>query len=872
MQLLILLDNTRRETLTEQLVEQIREAIRKGRIARGARLPSSRNLADQLGISRNTVVRAYENLILEGHVEARPASGVFVAEEPPSPAAALSMASVAPSRPSATQPASPVDLELKRFVGAKERRMMVDFALDQTNAAMFPLKMWRRLAQDHLSQGAASSLSVASDPAGLSELRTAIAHYQSAARGFMVDPTQIIVTSGRIESFNLIARMFLAYDARVVMEDPGYLGACLSFKSAGAKIVGCAVDENGLIVDRLPERTCALLHVTPSHQYPTGAALSADRRLALIAWARRNDCLIVEDGYGDEFHDEGMQLRPILPGAPERTLYVGDFASSLGTGLRLGYLIVPQRHAERARLTKALLSGGVSWLEQSVLAEMMSSGKYASHVLRVRAHYRACRNVLVAVLRRYFGEVTLGGGNAGLQLFWQLPPGVPHARIFEHQARRGRIGVYSLKSAPVHAGDDGDMTRRGILLGFGALSERQIEKGIARLSDIVDDALDDHLTEIGELLVDLPPERPPIPTPKIRGVPASTKKHEPALTARRESKPDWRPAADFESGSLMSLLKNIYLYPVKGLSGQPLASVSLAEGKPLPHDRRFALARPGVPLQADNPKWAKKGLFVMLMLEEALAKVQTHLDPDTLQFEVRSGNRTILSVNLGEGDARAAVEEYFHQLVPSLPAPPTLIRSRDGHFMDKPDNVISLINLATVRSLEKQWGAEIDPLRFRANLYVDTGRPWEEFDWVEKEIRLGEVTFRVDRRNGRCGATNVNPASGVRDMDIPGSLRANFGHKDLGVYLTVARGGTIAVNDPLIRPDALEPQPSLVPKMSAGLLGRRFICRGCYYIYSEEAGLPAEGIAPGTTCQQLPDNWRCPDCGTDKGKLRPYVA
>ena len=869
MQLLILLDNTRRETLTEQLVEQIREAIRKGRIAQGARLPSSRNLADQLGISRNTVVRAYENLILEGHVEARPASGVFVAEEPPPPAGSASVASLPPSRPSATPPSAPVDLELKRFVGGKERRMMVDFAFDQSSPAMFPLKMWRRLAQDHLSHGAAASLSTSTDPAGLSELRTAIAHYQSAARGFMVDPAQIIITSGRIESFNLIARMFLVYDARVVMEDPGYLGACLSFKSAGAKIVLCPVDESGLVVEHLPERPCSLLHVTPSHQYPTGAALSAGRRLALIAWTRRHDCMIVEDGYGDEFHDEGMQLQPVLPSAPERTLYVGDFASSLGSGLRLGYLIVPLRDAERARLTKALLSSGTSWLEQSVLAEMISSGKYASHVLRVRAHYRSCRNVLVAALRRYFGEVTLGGGNAGLQLFWQLPPGVPHARIFEHQARRGRIGVYSLKSAPVHASEHGDVTRRGILLGFGALSERQIEKGIARLSDIVDDALDDHLTEIGELLVDLPPERPPIPTPKIRGVPASAKKHEPALTARRESKQNY--AAEFGLRSAMALLKNIYLYPVKGLSGQPLASVNLVEGKPLPGDRRFALARPGVPLQADNPKWAKKGLFVMLMLEEALAEVQTRLDPETLQFEVRSGNRTILSVNLNEAGAKAAVEEYFHRLVPSLPAPPTLIRSREGHFMDKPDSVISLINLATLRSLEKQWGAEIDPLRFRANLYVDTGKPWEEFEWVEKEIRLGEVTFRVDRRNGRCGATNVNPSSGVRDMDIPGSLRANFGHKDLGVYLTVAKGGAIAVNDPLTRPLSNALQPSILPRMNAGL-GRRFICRGCYYIYSEDAGLPAEGVPPGTTCQQLPETWRCPDCGTDKGKLRPYVA
>lgn len=878
MRLLILLDRTRRDTLTEQLAQQIRDAIVTGRIARGARLPSSRNLADQLGISRNTAVRAYENLILEGHIEARPASGVFVAQAPqhqPSPASASGAALGAAGPP-------PVDHDLKRFAGSKDRRMMVDFAPDRTAAAMFPLKTWRRLVKDHLTQAAAVSLSSGAEPAGLSALRTAIAQIQSAARGYMIDPAQIVITSGRVEALNLIARMFLGYDARAVIEEPGYLGAYLAFKSAGARVVSCPVDQDGIVVDRLPERSCALLHLTPSHQYPTGAALSGERRLALIAWARRHDCMIVEDGYGDEFHDDGSQLPPILAAAPERTLYVGDFAAALGTGLKLGYLIVPPGHAERARLTKTLLSCGQSWLEQSVLAEMIASGKYASYVLRVRAHYRANRNVLVAALQRYFGEVALGGGNAGLQLFWQLPPGVPHAGIFEKQARRGRIGVYSLSSAPVHCSDDGDVARRGILLGFGALSERQIEKGIARLSDIVDDALDDHLTDIGELLVDLPPERPPIPMPKIRGVPALPKKHHPALTRHRKSQPDYRPANDVEHGSSMPLLKSIYLYPLKGLSGQPLAAVSLSTGRPLPHDRRFALARPGVPLQPDNPKWAKKGLFVMLMLEEALAKVQTHLDPDTLQCEIRAGNRTILSASLDDPAGRAALEDAIHRLVPTLPAAPTLVRSRDGHFMDKPDNVVSLINLATIRSLEQQWGAEIDPLRFRANLYVDTGRPWEEFDWVGKDIHIGDVGFRVDRRNGRCGATNVNPATGVRDMDIPGSLRASFGHKDLGVYLAVAKAGTLHLNDPLSRPMqpvaevAAGSPPGATASTGIGrsdlLQGRRFICRGCYYIYSEDAGLPAEGIAPGTSCQELPDSWRCPDCGTDKSKLRPYVG
>jgi GntR family transcriptional regulator / MocR family aminotransferase len=872
MQLLILLDRTRRESLTDQVIEQIRQAIARGRIARGARLPSSRNLADQLGISRNTVVRAYESLILEGHVEARPASGIFVTGQVLVPAEVGAPPSPALERPPAAPALPTIDLELKRLATRRERRMTVDFALDQTSPAVFPLKTWRRLMQNHLSHGATSQFAMASDPAGSAELRSAIAHQHGVARGLAVDAAQIIITSGRTESLNLVARMLLSYDARVVMEDPNYLGAHLSFKSAGARIITCPVDENGLMTEHLPERGCALVYVTPAHQYPTGALMSAQRRLSLVGWARRSGSLIVEDGFGDEFHDEGTQLQPLSLLLPDSTLYLGDFASSLGSGLRLGYLVVPQRYAETARLTKAMLSGGTSWLEQSVLAEFLSDGKYASHALRVRAHYRAARNTLVSALRHWFGDVTLGGGNAGLQLFWQLPPGVPQARIFEHQARRGKIGVYSLEAAPVHVRESSAMANRGILLGYGALSERQIEKGIAKLSDIVDDALDDHLTEIDQLLVDLPPDRPPIPTARIRGMAAPAKKHQPALTTRRENRPDFAATTEFEHGFVMPLLKNIYHYPIKGLSGQPLASVALTKGKPFPHDREFALARPGVPLQADNPRWAKKGLFVMLMLEEALAKVKTHLDPDTLQFDVRSGNQTILSINLNEDGAKNVIEEYFHQLVPSLPAPPTLVRSIDGHFMDKPDNVISLINLATLRSLEKQWGTTIDPLRFRANLYVDTENAWEEFDWVDQEIRLGDVVFRVDRRNGRCGATNVNPASGVRDMDIPGSLRASFGHKDLGIYLTVEKSGTIAVDNRLSRPFTEMKTPAFAAKLNGNAAGRRFICRGCYYIYSEEAGLPAEGIPPGTACQQLPESWRCPDCGTDKSKLRPYVS
>ena len=323
----------------------------------------------------------------------------------------------------------------------------------------------------------------------------------------------------------------------------------------------------------------------------------------------------------------------------------------------------------------------------------------------------------------------------------------------------------------------------------------------------------------------------------------------------------------------MPIVRHIYRYPIKGLSPQPLSNVLLEPKKPFPHDRIFALARPGAPIDHQAPRWAKKALFVMLMLDETLAQVKTRLDVDTLELTIMNGNEQLLVANLGDEGQRGEVETFFHRLVPALPGAPTLVRAPDGHFMDKPDNVISLINLATVRSLEEQWGFEIDPLRFRANIYIDGARPWEEFDWIGRDIRIGDALCRVDRRNGRCGATNVNPASGRRDLDIPGSLRAAFGHKDLGVYLVTRKGGQLAVGDPVAVPHAdgaQHPNGAVERMLSTG--SRRFICRGCYYIYEESRGLPQHAIAPGTPFAILPANWRCPDCGTDKTTFRPYVA
>jgi GntR family transcriptional regulator / MocR family aminotransferase len=164
------------------------------------------------------------------------------------------------------------------------------------------------------------------------------------------------------------------------------------------------------------------------------------------------------------------------------------------------------------------------------------------------------------------------------------------------------------------------------------------------------------------------------------------------------------------------------------------------------------------------------------------------------------------------------------------------------------------------------WGVTIDPLRFRANIYIDSAKPWEEFDWIGRDIRIGGTTFVVDRKNGRCGATNVNPTTGDRDLDIPSSLRLAFGHKNLGVYLVVREGGVISAGDRLaLSGEGEAPAEAAAPVLTAAR--GRFICRGCYYIYDEAQGAPHAG-AP---FDALSSDSRCPDCGTDKTTFRPYV-
>jgi GntR family transcriptional regulator/MocR family aminotransferase len=861
--------------LTSQLVDQLRDAIRHARIRPGTRLPSSRRLSEQLAVSRNTVIRAYDTLIVEGFVESRPASGIFVADSlPGAPVEAAHEPAPARAGTVSHMPMPPLPLRVPNLTDQQRNRLSFDFFPGRPSAALFPVKTWRRLLQANLSHGGNAGLSQYGDAAGLPALRSAIADHVATTRGIAADPGRIVIVNGAQEGISIAARLFLNHGTPSAIEDPCYQGAAFAFEATGSEVASVAVDFEGLIPDELPQRPTALLYITPSHQYPTGHMLSLERRHAIIAWARRYGCYILEDDRDGDLRYEGSPLAAVAANAPDCTIYLGSFSRTLGAGLRLGYMVVPEQLAGVAAAAKGLLNSGNPWLEQAALAEMMRSGSYAAHLQRCRVHYRESRDYLLTALRRNFGEVSVTGESGGLHLVWYLPPGVQNATIVEGLARRARIGVYSFTSGGAYVARASMLTQRGLILGYAALSRKQIEQGVSRLSDAIDDAIDDPAADMNALFVRATvPPAPPIAVKKSRKLDPSFLR-QPALTARRRRRRSSAFGTMHRAGNAMISVSKIYRYPIKGLSAQPLSRIALETDKPFPQDRIFALVRPGAPIDRNEPQWAKKGLFVMLMLEENLARVSTHLDTDSLLLTVKQGNQQVISAQLADETDRAKLESFLWQLVPTLRGPPALVRSKGGHFMDKPDNVISLINLATVRSLEERWGVEIDPLRFRANIYIDGANPWEEFDWVGGEIRIGGTVFSVDRKNGRCGATNVNPLTGKRDLDIPGSLRAAFGHKNLGVYLVVRDGGEIAVGDGVFAPRTAPAHANVHSAPLAQINGaqRRFMCRGCYFIYEEASGLPQQSIMPGTPFADIPANWRCPDCGTDKTTFRPYVG
>jgi GntR family transcriptional regulator/MocR family aminotransferase len=323
---------------------------------------------------------------------------------------------------------------------------------------------------------------LADDPAGLPALRAAIAGMLGPARGIAADPDQIVVTAGIQEGINIAARLFVDRDTTTAAESPCYQGAAFVLRSTGGAMIPIAVDAGGLDPNALPNCRVALLYVTPSHQYPTGATLAHERRHALIAWARRIGCYILEDDYDSDFRYDGPPLQALAALAPDCVIYLGTFSKSLGAGLRLGYMVLPRPIAPAARAAKTLLNNGNPWLEQAALAEMIQSGTYSNHLLRIRRLYMQSRDLLVASLQEHFAPAMIAGTNGGLHVLWRLPESSPEAVAVEAAARRVRVGVYTMARGGVFDDGGSALSRHALILGYAAVAPARIGEGIARLA------------------------------------------------------------------------------------------------------------------------------------------------------------------------------------------------------------------------------------------------------------------------------------------------------------------------------------------------------------------------------------------------------
>ncbi|HLT02770.1 MAG TPA: MOSC domain-containing protein [Geminicoccaceae bacterium] len=241
----------------------------------------------------------------------------------------------------------------------------------------------------------------------------------------------------------------------------------------------------------------------------------------------------------------------------------------------------------------------------------------------------------------------------------------------------------------------------------------------------------------------------------------------------------------------MAQIAGIYRYPIKGLSAEPLRMVEVAAGQGLPLDRKFALARPNASFDPERPAWLPKRNFLMLMTDERLATLRVAYEDAEGRLTIEQGGERVLEADLRTASGRAAVERFFEAFMGGeLQGRPRLVSAPGHMFTDSPTKYVSLINLASVAELERQLGP-VDPLRFRANLYVANLPAWAEFDWLGRELATGDARFHVAERIDRCAATNVDPRTGARDLNVPLALRKAYGHIDCGVLMKVTRGGTL---------------------------------------------------------------------------------
>ncbi len=457
-------DRSRNMPLIRQLFEQLQAKILEGILPEGYRLPSTRLMAEELGISRNVVLEAYDQLIAEGYIESRPGSGTFVAE------GAIYK-----------HKGKPV-LESIGHVGFKPLNpKAIDFRSGLPDLRLFPINLWLRLTREVYQEVTPAQLAYGS-PEGRMELREAIADYVRIHRGVKCHPEQILITGGTTQAIGLISRLLLHGDNKhAVLEDPITVDIQQIIRGFGGIIHSVPIDDMGLVTERLPGNLKPrFIYVTPSHQFPLGITMPIQRRIQLLEYARQTNAYILEDDYDSEFRYDAMPVNSIQGVDPNRVIYVGTFSKTLCPSLRIGYIIFPTELIEQGRMLKWFTDLHNATTDQLVLARFLSRGHFNRYVIRMKKVQKQKRVFIEKKLKEIFKDNINLPGATGLHLAVTFP-GVQFTQHLLEKLESTGVKVYPVEEHSIKKGVYEDT----IILGYGLLDKAQIEKGLQRLADVI---------------------------------------------------------------------------------------------------------------------------------------------------------------------------------------------------------------------------------------------------------------------------------------------------------------------------------------------------------------------------------------------------
>lgn len=479
----IKLDRSRPTPLYQQLGDELRRLILSGELPAGTRLPSSRRAGKELGISRNLVVLAYEQLQLEGYLEAAVGVGTWVPEslaphlqspepEPPSNAEGSDF-----PRPTLSSRGYRIAARRSNIAAS---RPTLPFRPAAVAADLFPVRTWLRLTTGAWKRRTADLVHYG-DVQGYRPLREALADHLTRHRAVKTSSDQILLTAGSQQSLDMIARLLMDPGDIAAMEDPGYDGAISALSASGAELLPVPVDEKGIDINAAGSIDEAkLLYTTPSHQYPLGVTLSLERRLALLGWAQRNGSWVIEDDYDSEFRYEARPL-PALQGlaAQDRVVYVGTFSKVLASALRIGFVVLPEKLVEPFVEARQVIDHHPPMSIQVPLADFITEGHLERHIARMRTIYQERREALQSALRRGFGD-SLIPSDGGLHVAVRLSEEIDDVAVCRLAFSRG------LDPQPLSAHYIGSTRENGLVLGFGGFPPERLAEEVEVLRACVD--------------------------------------------------------------------------------------------------------------------------------------------------------------------------------------------------------------------------------------------------------------------------------------------------------------------------------------------------------------------------------------------------